>query len=128
MSPADSPPSAAETLPAPPSKTIPAGPPKASKAEPEKGPEKPEVPSFSKPSQLEAAKGYARPYRDAVVHVRRDGGGKELRCPVTILPRDHADFHARQPGVIDRVKCTACRATFSATEFVWNGGSEVVGT
>jgi hypothetical protein len=84
--------------------------------------------AFSKPSKLEAQKGYVRPFRDAVVHVRRDGAGRKILCPVTILPKDHSDFHARQPGVIDRVKCTTCRAEYAASEFVWNGSDEVVGT
>lgn len=91
-------------------------------------PSKSAEPVFSKPSELEASRGYVRPHRDAVVHVRRDGGGKPMKCPVTILPKDHADFHARSPGVIDVVNCTACRAPFKASEFVWNGTDEVVGT
>ena len=76
----------------------------------------------------DAAHGYVRPHRDAVVHQKRDGAGKLTPCPVTILRRDHSDFHARQPGVIDRVECSTCRGTFPAAEFVWHGTQEIVGT
>jgi len=77
----------------------------------------------AQPHATEAAKGYVRPHRDAVVHML---GGKP--CPVTILPADHAEFHARQPGVIDRVKCSTCRREFPAAEFRWHGTGEVVGS
>ncbi len=75
------------------------------------------------PNEADAAQGYVRPHRDAVVHMIN---GKP--CPVTILRGDHADFHARQPGVIDAVRCSACRRDFPASEFVWHGTTEVVGT
>ena len=75
------------------------------------------------PNEADAAQGYVRPHRDAVVHMIN---GKP--CPVTILRGDHADFHARQPGVIDAVRCSACRRDFPAGEFVWHGTTEVVGT
>jgi hypothetical protein len=78
---------------------------------------------FSVPNPVDASKGFVRPHRDAVVHVK----GTE-RCPVTILRPDHADFHARQPGVIDAVRCSACRKDFPAQEFVWHGTDERVGT
>lgn len=84
--------------------------------------------AFTKPNAVDAEKGYVRPHRDAVQHVRKDGGGKTTRCPVTVMRRDVAEFHARQPGVIDACECSACRGTFPAKEFVWNGTDEVVGT
>jgi hypothetical protein len=100
----------------------------ATTSETPKAPEAPKLPeapkaSRSTPTAAEAAKGYVRPHRDAVVHVI---AGK--RCPVTILPADHADFHARQPGVIDKVRCSACRRDFPASEFVWHGTDERIGT
>jgi hypothetical protein len=74
-------------------------------------------------SEHDRARGYVRPHRDAVVHVQGEG----RRCPVTILPRDHAAMHARTPGLLTTMKCTACRATFPASAFVWHGSSERVG-
>lgn len=77
----------------------------------------------SKPTEVEASVGYVRPHRDAVVHVV---AGK--RCPVTILRSDHADFHARTPGILDRITCSTCRVNALASDFVWHGSDEVVGT
>ena len=71
----------------------------------------------------EASKGFVRPRRNAVVHLRGD-----RRCAVTILRPDVAEFHARQPGVIDRLPCSECKGTFSDTEFIWNGTLERVGS
>jgi hypothetical protein len=86
-------------------------------------PPKPIKPKHPGLTVHDETKGYVRPHRDAVVHVR----GAQ-RCPVTILRPDHADFHARTPGVLDRVTCTTCRREFPASEFVWHGSDEVVGT
>ena len=80
-------------------------------------------PGPSKPNPVDAVKGFVRPLRDAVQHVIG-----EKRCPITIIRRDHADFHARSPGVIDRVQCSTCRGTFAAKDFVWAGGDEPVGS
>ena len=79
--------------------------------------------AVSKPTEAEASRGYVRPHRDAVVHVV---GGK--RCPVTILRSDVADFHARTPGVLDRLTCSACRVNAPASDFVWHEGGERVGS
>ena len=72
---------------------------------------------------VDAEKRYVRPHRNAVQHVRN---GK--KCPVTILRADQADFHARQPGVINTITCSTCRVVSPASEFVWNGTDEVVGS
>ena len=73
--------------------------------------------------------GYARPFRVEIVHVRgQDPSGKPIRCPATTLGPDIAHVHALQPGRIVDAECTACRARFPVSSFVWSGSSEVVGT
>jgi hypothetical protein len=84
---------------------------------------KPSADAVTKPSEAEAARGFTRPLRDAVVHVV---AGK--RCPVTILPADVADLFARQPTVLDRVRCSACRQDFPASAFTWHGSDDRVGS
>jgi hypothetical protein len=81
-------------------------------------------------SDADRIAGHVRPHRDAVVHLKGgvDAEGKPLRCPVTILRPDHASFHAKNPGTLDKVHCSACRADFPASQFVWHGSDEVVGT
>jgi hypothetical protein len=73
------------------------------------------------------AKGYVRAHRDAVVHVtRRDQKTEEILqvCPVTILPADHAEMHARSPGFLATMRCAHCRLVAPVSEFVWHEGGE----
>jgi hypothetical protein len=98
-------------------------------------PSKTGAPAPSPLSDAERASGYVRPYRNAVIHIRSaavaatktSAAIPEVRCPVTILRPDHAHAHARTPGLVATITCTACKQKRPAGEFVWNGTSERVG-
>jgi hypothetical protein len=91
----------------------------------------PTLPAPVELSDHDRAKGFRVPLRDAVVHVRvaasADGKTAEQRCPVTILPRDHAEMHAKNPGLLVSMKCSACKQVAPTKNFVWHGTKEPVG-
>jgi hypothetical protein len=67
------------------------------------------------------AKGYQRPYRDAVLHAR---------CgTLVVLRQDVAREFARSPGVLWTVQCPHCKTgRYPVGEFKWQGTDDVVGT
>jgi hypothetical protein len=69
-------------------------------------------------TEHDLAKGYRRPYRDAVVHAQ---------CGiVTVLAPDVAAEMARNPGVLGVLRCPHCRARRPVAEFLWHGTTKTV--
>lgn len=83
-------------------------------------PAAPAAPDPHARSPEDLAKGYARPYRDAVVHA-------ECKL-IVVLRADEAAMFARSPGVLGKIACPHCRSKRPVSEFTWRKGGQVVGT